>query len=171
MLSGIEDVISSFKTAPVNVNPERKQYLDELIDFIQQKTNSNESIRLIFICTHNSRRSHLTQIWCQTMAFYFGVKNLNCYSGGTEATAMFHKIVETLIEQGFQIAPIINETQDGTEGNDAAQLAKNKNIIYSVKYAINEPPLICFSKLYKNSFNPVSDFAAVMTCASADQGL
>jgi arsenate reductase len=30
------------------------------------KASNQEEIRLNFICTHNSRRSHLSQVWAQT---------------------------------------------------------------------------------------------------------
>lgn len=59
--------------------------------------------KINFISTHNSRRSHLFQIWAQTMAFHFGVKDVFCYSGGTEATAMFPKIADTMTRQRFNI--------------------------------------------------------------------
>ncbi len=133
---------------------ERKEILQSLVDYIQLKKEKNETIRLNFICTHNSRRSHLSQIWAQTMAFHFQVKNIICYSGGTEATAMFPKVADTLINQGFQIQ----------------QLSQNKNPVYAVKYAANESPIICFSKTYSNPFNPSNKFAAIMTCNHADEG-
>ncbi len=135
------------------VTQERKEILQPLIDYIQNKVNFNEEIRLNFICTHNSRRSHLSQIWAQTMAFHFNVKNVFCYSGGTEATAMFPKVGETLSNQGFQIEKLSNE----------------KNPVYAVKFAKNEHPIICFSKAFDDDFNPNSEFAAIMTCNNADE--
>jgi arsenate reductase len=133
---------------------ERKEILKPLVDYIQNKVKSGETIRLSFICTHNSRRSHLSQIWAQTMAYYFGVKNIFCYSGGTEATAMFPKVAETLTNQGFAIQ----------------KLSDTANPVYAIKYDPNEHPVICFSKTYNDTFNPTSKFAAIMTCTSADEG-
>lgn len=144
--------IDAFLVHPLS--EERKDVLNPLINYIQDKVNKNETIRLNFICTHNSRRSHLSQIWAQSMAFHFGIKNIFCYSGGTEATAMFPKIAETLNKQGFQIQ----------------KLSENKNPVYAIKYALNEAPIICFSKKYNNDFNPKIKFAAIMTCDNADQG-
>ena len=95
----------------ISISNERKEVLQPLIDFIQYKVDSNEEIRLNFICTHNSRRSHLSQIWAQTMALHFNIQNVFCYSGGTEATAMFPKIAETLENQGFHIQKL-SETQN-----------------------------------------------------------
>ncbi|SUX48898.1 Protein-tyrosine-phosphatase [Chryseobacterium indoltheticum] len=79
-----------------SITEERKTVLQPLADYIQSKSKANQTVRLNFICTHNSRRSHLSQIWAQTMAFHFGIKSVYCYSGGTEATAMFPKVAETL---------------------------------------------------------------------------
>lgn len=133
---------------------ERKDVLQPLIDYIQEKVNFHQEIRLNFICTHNSRRSHLAQIWAQTLAFHFGIKNVCCYSGGTEATAMFFKIGETLSNQGFTIQ----------------KLSITENPVYSIKYDHNQHPIICFSKTFDDTFNPQNKFAAIMTCSSADEG-
>jgi arsenate reductase len=138
----------------ITVSEERKEVLQPLIDYIQNKVNHQEEVRLNFICTHNSRRSHLSQIWAQTMAFHFGIKNVFCYSGGTEATAMFPKVAETLTNQGFQIQ----------------QLSNTSNPVYAVKFDTNEAAIICFSKTFDDAFNPNSEFAAIMTCSSADSG-
>src|SRR5690606_34937869 len=85
------------------INEERQTILQPLIDFVQQKANSGANIDLNFICTHNSRRSHLAQVWAQVAGAYFYIPNVHCYSGGTEETALFPKVAETLTNQGFKI--------------------------------------------------------------------
>lgn len=140
--------------AAIPVAEERKIVLQPLVEYIREKVNSNDEIRLNFICTHNSRRSHLSQIWAQTMAFQFGIKNVFCYSGGTEATAMFPKVGETLVNQGFQIQKVSEE----------------QNPVYAVKFDVNQHPIICFSKTYFDDFNPKANFGAIMTCSNADEG-
>ncbi|WP_461533025.1 arsenate-mycothiol transferase ArsC [Sinomicrobium sp.] len=137
-----------------DISEERKAVLRPLIDFVQQKVDDNQEINLNFICTHNSRRSHLAQVWAQTASAYYHIPNLHCYSGGTEETALFPKVVETLSGQGFSIA----------------KLTEKDNPVYAVKYDENALPIIGFSKKYDNPFNPVSAFAAVMTCSQADAG-
>jgi arsenate reductase len=137
-----------------SISAERKTILQLLIDFIQSKVNENQDIRLNFICTHNSRRSHLSQIWAQTAAAHYNIKNVFSYSGGTEATALFPMVAQTLSEIGFKIKSL-------SEGN---------NPVYSVKYNENDHPLICFSKTYDDAFNPQSEFAAILTCSQADGG-
>ncbi len=153
LFSEIELVIKQLNTH--TISEERKAVLQPLSDFIQSKVSGNQEIRLNFICTHNSRRSHLSQVWAQTMANYFSIKNLYCYSGGTEATALFPMVAETLQNCGFQINTISN--------------LKNENPVYSIKYADNEHPIIGFSKKMDDNFNPKSEFAAIMTCDSANE--
>lgn len=148
----IENVIATlnFET----ISEERKTVLQPLVDYIQTKVNNQQEIILNLICTHNSRRSHLSQVWAQTAAAYYGIKNVFSYSGGTEATAMFPMAAKTLAKQGFQIKTI-------AEGN---------NPVYAIKYAANAHPVIGFSKTFDDDFNPQSEFAAILTCSSADQG-
>jgi arsenate reductase len=150
-----ENLANTIETvSKIDVSKERKDVLQPLIDYLQNKVEANEEIRLNFICTHNSRRSHLSQIWAQTMAFHFGIEKVFCYSGGTEATAMFPKVAETLVSQGFHIQ----------------QLSEGQNPVYAVKFADNQHPIICFSKAYFDDFNPKSNFGAIMTCNNADEG-
>ena len=137
-----------------SITSERKIILQPLINFIQNKVNKQQEIRLNLICTHNSRRSHLSQVWAQTAAAHFNIKNVFCYSGGTEATALFPMAAKTLEQSGFKIKII----------------AEGSNPIYTIKYAPNEHPIICFSKTYDDDFNPQSEFAAILTCSQADGG-
>lgn len=137
-----------------SISPERELILQPLIAFIQNKVSTHQEVRLNFICTHNSRRSHLTQIWAQTMASYFSIKNVSCYSGGTENTAVYPMVISTLENTGFQIHSI----------------SQGENPVYSVKFAQNQHPVIAFSKKLDAEFNPKSEFAAIMTCSQADGG-
>ena len=137
-----------------NISEERKTILQPLIDFIQQKTDNKQEININFICTHNSRRSHLSQVWAQAASAYFTIANVHCFSGGTEETALFPKVAETLTNQGFSIFKI----------------ADNKNPVYAIKYSDNALPVIGFSKKYDSPFNPTSAFGAIMICSQADGG-
>ncbi|MBO6532893.1 MAG: protein-tyrosine-phosphatase [Muricauda sp.] len=148
----LHDFVSQLETDAIP--QERKQLLDLLSGYIQEKVDKKESVRLNFICTHNSRRSHLSQVWAQTLAHHFGVRNLSCYSGGTEATALFPMVATTLANTGFEVQ----------------MLSEGKNPVYAIKFAENEHPVICFSKTMDDAFNPTSDFAAIMTCSQADEG-
>lgn len=147
----IDNLIPNLK--PETISNERKVILQPFIDFIQSKVSNQQEIRINFICTHNSRRSHLAQVWAQTFAYHFNINNVFCYSGGTEATALFPAVAETLKNSGFQIKTL-------SEGN---------NPVYSIKYAQNEYPIIGFSKKLDDDFNPKSKFVAIMTCDSAHE--
>jgi len=151
LFSEIEKLIKTLN--PLTISDDRKAVLQPLTDFIQSKVSNGLEIRINFICTHNSRRSHLSQVWAQTMANYFKINNVFCYSGGTEATALFPMAAETLRNSGFEVKTI-------SEGN---------NPIYSIKYAQNAHPVIGFSKKLDDDFNPKSEFAAIMTCNSANE--
>ena len=150
LFSKIENTIQTFNFE--SIPAERKIILQPLLDYIQAKVTKHQAVRLNLICTHNSRRSHLAQVWAQTAAAHFDIEKVYSYSGGTEATALFPMIAQTLEQSGFQI----NRLSEGT------------NPIYAIKYGENEPPIIGFSKTYDNPFNPESEFAAIMTCSQAD---
>ena len=135
------------------ISTERKTTLQPLIDYIQRKKDNHQVVNLNFICTHNSRRSHLSQVWAQTMASFFNIPKVYCYSGGTETTALFPVVADTLERSGFKID----------------RLSKEENPIYSIKFSGNSHPIIGFSKTFDADFNPQSDFAAIMTCSSADE--
>ncbi|WP_431107137.1 low molecular weight phosphatase family protein [Winogradskyella poriferorum] len=152
LYSKLVEKLNSLNTA--SISEERRTILQPLIDFIQAKVDAKQIINLNFICTHNSRRSHLSQAWAQATGSYFGIENLFCYSAGTEATALFPVAAKTLGNSGFKV-----ET-----------LSQGENPIYSIKYSENQHPIIGFSKTITSGFNPKSGFAAIMTCSSADQG-
>ena len=136
-----------------SIDEERKATLQEFIDYLQYKVALGARVNLNFICTHNSRRSHFTQIWAQTMACYFNIDSLFCFSGGTEATALFPSVKETLEGQGFEF----EITSAGT------------NPHYQILFSDTEPAIVAFSKKYDALFNPSSNFAAIMTCSQADK--
>lgn len=129
----------------------RKLILTRLINYIQSKANEDKEIKINFICTHNSRRSHLAQVWAKAMAHYFSIKNVSCYSGGTEVTALYPKIVETLKTNGFSI-----------------QNTPGLNSVYEIKYSEIEKSIPCYSKKVDQEANPKTNFAAVLTCSEAD---
>jgi len=150
MYKKIEDIISLLDLSKIRDG--REEIHQQFTKYIQEKVDNNEDVNLNFICTHNSRRSHLSQVWAQTMATYFKIPHVTCYSGGTEATAMFRMTAETLRNQGF-----IFQT-----------LVEGSNSIYAIKHSPNRQPILGFSKTYDDNFNPSSDFAAILTCSEAD---
>lgn len=149
----IEHTLRTVSAAEQNISSERKALLSKFAEYIAERRIEDKPVNLIFICTHNSRRSHLSQIWAKFFASFYDVEEVFCYSGGTEATAFNPRAVNCLKEQGFRIT---------SEGDDS-------NPVYSVAFSDEREPLICFSKVYDHPENPVEDFAAVMTCSDADE--
>jgi protein-tyrosine-phosphatase len=110
-------------------------------------------VQLTFVCTHNSRRSHFSQLWAQVAAYYYRIPTVKTYSGGTEATAFNARAVKAIKDAGFAVK------KTGQESNP----------VYLVTYAQDQPPVKAFSKVYDQAGNPTRDFAAVMTCTHADE--
>ena len=146
----IENQISSFGL--INITPERKIILQPLIDFIQEKLSHQHKKSLNLIFTSNIQKTHYSQFGPQTAAAYFNIENVFCYSGGTEATALFPMVAKTIEQNGFQIK----------------RLSTESNSVYAIKYSDNEHPIIGFSKTFDDDFNPKSGFAAILTCSQAD---
>lgn len=153
LLPRLEKTVQNLKRNFNQISPERKTVLDALTGFAQEKMEQGEQINLNFICTHNSRRSHIAQLWAQAAGFYFSIPNLTAFSGGTEATAFNPRAVQAMREAGFEISTV-------TEGN---------NPVYSVGYSDESPRVKVFSKRYDDPVNPTHNFAAVMTCSHADE--
>ncbi len=133
------------------VSDDRIEILTELIDYIKEKIESQKPINLNFICTHNSRRSQFSQAWAFVLGHHYKLP-VNSYSGGVETTACNERTVASLKRMGFEIT----EQANGT------------NPIYTVH--LENDSIELYSKLYDDSKNPQSEFAAIMTCSSADEG-
>lgn len=134
---------------------ERKEQLADLAVYIADKKKSFQPIRITVICTHNSRRSHIGQLWLQVAARYYDIENFHSFSGGTEATAFNINAVNSLKRAGFSL----KEIEPGA------------NPVYY--FDCPEVPAVersIFSKKYDSAPNPSEDFAAIMVCNEADQG-
>lgn len=153
LFSGIQQYIAQRILEFDEIPSIRKEELKQLAGFVQRQLQSHQAAELIFICTHNSRRSHLSQIWAQAAAYYYDIPGIKTYSGGTEATAFNPRAVQAVQKAGFAV----EKTGEGA------------NPLYRVRYAEAAPPLECFSKTYHDPFNPQENFCAVMTCSDADE--
>ncbi len=153
MLKSVDEEVKKILKKQNEISIERKRLLNNFAEYISGKLTSENFVNLIFICTHNSRRSIMAQVWAQTAAEYFGIKNLKCFSGGTEITAFNPNAVKAMADAGF----IINR-------ND-----KTENPIYFVRYSNDAEPVKCFSKIYSDKFNPQNNFIAIITCSEADK--
>jgi arsenate reductase (thioredoxin) len=149
----LEKQVKEFEEEFSSIPNARKRILQQLATFIQQKQKATASIDLNFICTHNSRRSHIAQLWAQVGAAYYRIDNVRCFSGGTEATAFNSRAVKAMKTIGFEIK----------------QLDESANPKYEVSFSEMGNPPIAFSKVYTDSTNPSRGFAAILTCSHADE--
>jgi arsenate reductase len=136
-----------------SIPQERRDQLRKLASYIRGNVKADRPPRLVFICTHNSRRSQMCQLWAATAAAYFGVSGVENFSGGTEVTAFNSRAVAALRRAGFAI--------------DNPAPAQNPH--YRVRFLDAGPEVECFSKLYGDAPNPKTKFCAVMTCSVADR--
>ncbi len=153
LIDPLDKYVELIKAEKKHIPEQRKKVLNDFAAFIARQCRERDSVNLMFICTHNSRRSHMAQISAQTAAAFYGIPNVQTYSGGTEATACNIRTVRALRRAGFSVAA-------STE---------SFNPVYLVQYSENRPALKAFSKVYDSSENPKDGFAAVMTCSDADQ--
>lgn len=144
-----QELTREFEMIPM----ERKLLLDKIVSYIQSKRAVGQPVHLVYICTHNSRRSHFGQVWAHVAASFFGIKNVFTFSGGTEATAFNQNAIDAFIRIGFDMKKI-------TEG---------LNPTYAVVFDESFLPAICFSKEYDHPQNPKTSFAAIMTCSDAEE--
>lgn len=146
--SNLSSLTSNFNSIP----DKRKELLETIANYIRSKKDKNEAINLMFVCTHNSRRSHFGQIAAALAADFYGIKNVHVFSGGTEATAFNPNAIKAVEQFGLKTKKI----SDGS------------NPHYEVYFSDNNKT-ICFSKVYNDDFNPSKNFAAIMTCGDAEE--
>ena len=149
LLRYLDQRTTEFESIP----SDRKVELAKVADYVRERLVKSEPAKLTFICTHNSRRSHLSQIWAQVAAEYYGLIGVETFSGGTEATAFNPRAVAALQRCGLKIL-----------ADDPAA----NNPRYSVYSGDSSAPQVCFSKAYGDPPNPTAGYCAVMTCSQAD---
>ena len=155
-LSGIIETLGPYVEIVLKnldeVSTERKEVLDEIASDISSRLLEGQEAMLTYICTHNSRRSHMAQLWALTAATYYGLEGVTMFSGGTEATECNIRTVAALRRAGFSVVSSDQQT----------------NPVFLIQYSDDQPPMKAYSKLYNESGNPSEDFIALMCCSQAD---
>lgn len=135
------------------IDSDHKAQLKKIAQYVKNRVNAGQPVKLTFICTHNSRRSQMSQIWAAAAASRYGIAGVEAFSGGTEATAFNPRAIAAVERAGLKV--------EKTE--------ESKNPHYAVRFQETNNPVICFSKVYSDEPNPRKDFCAVMTCSQADK--
>jgi arsenate reductase len=132
---------------------ERRAALETLSDLIHQQRAFKGSAELLFVCTHNSRRSQFAQVWAQFFAKANGLEDVTCYSGGTETTAVYPSTIAAIERAGLPFE--VSEAEVNPE--------------YWLEFAEGMGSIKLFSKSYDHASNPRVGFTAIMTCSEADE--
>jgi len=146
----VANIESDFHTIP----GKRIDIIETLGDYIHKSLRGRDSSELIFICTQNSRRSQLGQVWAHTASLYYGIENILTYSGGTESSAFNPRALAAVEKAGFYI-----EKAGCTVANPQ----------YIIKATASEAGILMYSKKYDDPTNPTTGFCAIMVCSDADK--
>jgi hypothetical protein len=151
LFPGLTGSIGHILTHNAEPSDQRKAKLQQIVDYLKSHPDDRS---LLFVCTHNSRRSHLAQYWAAAAACFYDIDNVRTYSGGTESTALHPNTVEALQESNFEVLV----TKDDPV-----------NPRYEIILGGTLPHLDGYSKRTGDSPNPHSGFCAVMVCSEADE--
>ncbi|MFM1833569.1 MAG: Protein ArsC [Planctomycetota bacterium] len=152
LLPALESYLDAREAEFDRISDDRQAVLQPLATWIAEARAAGRPIDLVFVCTHNSRRSHMAQLWAKAAAAREGIE-LTTWSGGTEATAFNPRAVAAMSRAGFEIT----------------RTTGNANPIYHVRLGNDLPTQTCFSKPYSAAPNPTAGIAAVMVCGDADR--
>ena len=122
-----------------NPNQKRKKRLDNIASVINENLNKTRSI--VFLCTHNSRRSQICEVWGKVFAEIYR-KKININSAGAFKTVVHSQVYESIVKCGL----IVN----------------NKKEIFFDKKKFKLNSKTTDSITMKN-------FIAVMTCSDAEK--
>ncbi|MCB0586757.1 MAG: protein-tyrosine-phosphatase [Phaeodactylibacter sp.] len=150
LFEALRQYLSTLPAGFSHIPEPRKAILRSLADYIRKQKGGAQ---IVVICTHNSRRSHMGQLWAAAAATWYGVEGLKAFSGGTEATAFHPNAVAALKRAGFQIT----------------RKTPGKNPVYEARYGEDEPAIEVFSKRFDDDANPGRGYAAIMVCSEADE--
>lgn len=145
----VTSVVSEFNL----ITEERKKELIEIGNYVIEQRSENKTCNLLFICTSNSRRSHMAQVWAQTASLYYGIDSVFTFSGGTEATRVHPNTISALKRAGFNIT--------------TSQAGDNPTWFVTLGDKLGQWSIV--SKKYNSIINPKNNFCAAMVCSEADK--
>ena len=122
-----------------NPNQKRKKRLDNIASVINENLNKTRSI--VFLCTHNSRRSQICEVWGKVFAEIYR-KKININSAGAFKTVVHSQVYESIVKCGLVV--------------------DNKKEIFfdKKKFKLNSKTIDSLT---------MKNFIAVMTCSNAEK--
>ncbi len=149
MSTTINEYLEKIKDAAKSIPQHRQVILKNVINYVVKK---QAKCGLIFVCTHNSRRSQMAQSWSFIISRNFGLHEVRSFSAGTEVTAFNERALEALSRAGVLLE----------------QVSEGENPQYRIHSSDDARTLLTYSKLIEDQINPVANFATIMTCSTAD---
>lgn len=137
----------------LTISDDRKNLLLSISDKIFEEFEDRDKVNLNFICTHNSRRSQLAQVWSFFAIEYFKLENIYAFSGGSEVTAFHRNTVKCLQKTGFDF-----NVEDFS----------HQNPLYLISFKGTKKTTKGFSKTFDSDKNEYP-YIAITTCDHADQ--
>lgn len=137
----------------VKIKDSRLDILNKIAEKIASELEDRDKVNINFICTHNSRRSQMGQVWAFYASEYFNIKNTFTFSGGIETTAFHRNTVKTLQKVGFEF-----NIMDFSHQNPK----------YLISFKNTKKNILGFSKKYDCEENNYP-YIAITTCDDADE--
>lgn len=134
-----------------SIKQERHQYLDPIVNYLDDKKQTQKPIVFNAICTHNSRRSQFTQVWASVFARVYSV-DAEIRSCGVEVTACNFRVIYTLRNLGFSI-----DNPGMTNPHMTVHLGDDQG------------PILLYSKRYDEIIDEDEEMLAIMVCGHADE--
>jgi protein-tyrosine-phosphatase len=134
ILTYLKAVEKDFK----KVSDKRKGALDKVAVYVKQKLKAENKASLVFVCTHNSRRSQMAQLWSYAAANYYGIVGVENFSGGTEATAFNYRAVKALTNAGF----VFTKKSESTNPNYEVKFSDEVAAIMTCSSADKNCPIV-----------------------------
>lgn len=135
------------KATGEGLSAERQELWQKAAHAVQEK----KAKAMNFICTHNARRSVISQSLAAALAYHYGIDDMVFYSGGAESTYIHPNSIALLQRIGFKL----KEVEAGA------------NPVHTARFASDAETLRLFSK----TFDDVSShepYVAILVCSKGD---
>lgn len=151
-MTAFAEYLAAREAESARIPAARRRALEELAAAMAESLRRSGRAELVFVCTHNSRRSQFAQVWAMVAAWRHGLRSVLAASGGTEITACEPRAVAALERAGLVV------TRHGAPPNP----------VHAIAVPGSAAGTQCWSKRFDDPQNPSQAFLAVMVCSAAD---
>jgi len=134
------------------IKKERKTKLAVLAAQIKQLKRELSPVEIMVVCTHNSRRSHMGELWLRVGIDYYGLSNLRIHSAGTERSAINIRTIRSFQAIGLLVEKSMN---------------KEENPNYKINWRTDEKSYTGYSKEIGSEELPTNGIVSILVCEDA----